>query len=342
MNYKKIIFFCRRPKYRFGGIWSVVSQQVRIFELEREIFMVTSFIDLCRELKLFAAKRTIIFVHGFSDISLFRYLIFRLLSLENIPVIWQPHAHAFNAHRRPLLARAYFSLVGRMVSRVAEKVIAVSPLERKVLIELGVLPQKVVVLPNCIDNKWRQFFTEAESPSADCLFPTSNPPLKNFCLIVSRDEPNKYLDRAENQIALLKGLGLSTVLICPNPKPTRRFSRIIEYLDDVNLAQLFFQAKIVLIPSKFEAFSLVGIQAIQMGTPVICWENVGLASFSGASEFVLTAKSETLTANEIEQALIIKDQFPRRSAQVWLENFGPCSYESAVKEIVDPTNPVYV
>jgi len=75
---------------------------------------------------------------------------------------------------------------------------------------------------------------------------------------------------------------VSFCLACPDPRlwPTSLPKNVL-LLDGVNAnkSALLQAARVVLLPSKFETASMVGLESIAMGTPVITWEHIPLNEY---------------------------------------------------------------
>ena len=102
---------------------------------------------------------------------------------------------------------------------------------------------------------------------------------KKYFLFIGRDHVNKGLDEFVNLSNYFND-DINFVIVSKTKRNISddRFN-IFEGLSDISLQVLIKNAEAVIIPSKYEAFSLVGLDSIMLGTPIICSENVMLKSF---------------------------------------------------------------
>lgn len=325
----RIVFFCRSPKFGTGGIWKVVEGQIRSLSASYQHSLVSSFREVWAKFFSDRSVNEVFWIHGFSDFVVIKGLL-GIVLLRPACVIWQPHAHPFVAHSRPFLARFFFTMFGSLLAKLSDVVVSVSPLERDLLYSLGVSERKLKVVPNFVDDAWdiSDDSLELSSDFGDLL-------QSNFVLVVARDEPNKNLQRVYESTTLLESSGYKVVVVCPNLTHRHSSWFVFDQVDEKQLKSLFRLSSFVVIPSNFEAFSLVGLQAIQSCKPLLCWRGVGLSSFSGSEQFVRIVSEDHIEVEDIRAVASLKRGISTSVVHEFLQQFRFTQYQCLVNTILD-------
>jgi glycosyltransferase involved in cell wall biosynthesis len=170
----------------------------------------------------------------------------------------------------------------RHAYRQARTVVAVSETVRDELGALGVPPDTIVTIPNGVDIA--EFHPPRPDPAAEDRTPfglPANVPVGLF--IGDLRTPRKNLDtvlRALQQVPLLHLAVAGSTADSPYPALARTLglsSRVhfLGYCDAV--PQLMRAVDICLCPSRYEPFSMVALESLASGTPVLTSRNVGAA-----------------------------------------------------------------
>lgn len=216
-------------------------------------------------------NRKLVIVHGYSRPSPF--LTGLACWLSSTPYIWMPHSHPFKHHRRPLLSKLYFKIFNVHVGRHAEAIIAINDSEVHFFERIYGLSKRIVLIPNA--------YGKVDMGKFECEDECFTQLPERFFLFVGRNDSNKNLNFLLENIAILRGFNASLVIVSDSTAK-KDVDGVFFYsgVSDKELACLYTQAEAVIVPSKYEAFSLVALEAASYGTPVICSNTVAYAKFS--------------------------------------------------------------
>ena len=172
--------------------------------------------------------------------------------------------------RTPLERLYARTMLGRAVRR-SRRVVAVSRTTRDELVErLGAPPDRIVVVPNGVDDRFRRRLPASEVAAA--LATVGLAP--GYLLFVGNPKPHKNLDlllAAHRQLRRQPGSApLLVVAGDPGsvPAATESVRRLGRVADDL-LPALYQGAAITVVPSRWEGFGLPALEAMAGGTPVV-------------------------------------------------------------------------
>jgi len=178
----------------------------------------------------------------------------------------------------------------------ADHLVAATPAEQKQLVELyGADPRKVTIIPPGVDLR----LFHPHSPE-DAKSRIGVKPCDNMILFVGRIEPLKGIDTLLRAMALLayecptwvKQLCVAIIGGDPNTTENEEMERLkairaelgitdlVTFLgahDQDKLHHYYSAAEMVIMPSHYESFGMVALEAMACGTPVIASEVGGLA-----------------------------------------------------------------
>ncbi len=244
------------------------------------------------------------------------------------------------------------------IMRVADRLIAATPIEENQMVELyGASPQKISVVPPGVDL---DRFRPMDKKQARSYIDVS--PNHRMILFVGRIQPLKGIDTLIRALALIKQRDptlAQTLCVCiiggsatPDSELERleveRLNALRASLDIQNLVAFsgakeqdiliyyYSAAEMVVMPSHYESFGMVAIEAMACGTPVIA-SDVGGLSFSiesGFNGYLVPGQNPEALANKI--LLLLK--YPRLreqlsdQAQAWVRRF---SWSNIADELIE-------
>ncbi len=251
-----------------------------------------------------------------------------------IPIVHMFHTLVLMKNRvaqSPSEIEGEYRLEGeRKVLSIADRVIAATPAE---LAQLQFLYQadtrRVVIIPPGVDL--RRFYP---IPPDEAREFTGAPPCGRMILFVGRIEPLKGLDVLFQAIAILrKRADLCDQSFCltviggePDANPETmsvEMSRLQSLRDQSGLADLvtflgkqdqetlpyyYSAAEIVVVPSYYESFGMVALEAMACGTPVVASQVGGLAFLvqDGVTGYTVPVEDPQTLADRL--VLLLKDE----------------------------------
>ena len=255
------------------GIVSHCNSLYQLFQNDKEVVVMEPQNYPYRSIKLFngvfrfrplvrAIKNSgadIVHVHGYTSIQSGQALIAAALCRKKI--VYSPHWHPFNELRRPLLAKLFFyTTIAPFVKLFASHCVGINDEDTAFLKKLG---KPVSTFPHWIANQ--PSVSSIERKTRQILF-------------VGRfDAANKGIDylwhlpEGRYDIHLV---GRCTI----NP---RSDMTVHTNIPSSELEELYRSSSLVVIPSQYEAFSLVALEALSVSTPVVMSDKVRIADYLG-------------------------------------------------------------
>lgn len=125
------------------------------------------------------------------------------------------------------------------------------------------------------------------------------------------DSPRKGLKAAVTAVSLLArsqpGVELVLVGRWHNPPALPDFCTWAGFRSSEEITQLLSTAGALIIPSKFEEFGFVGLEALAAGCPVVCTQDVGLVGLSTNGIVVSRSREASDLADALAVALSISE-----------------------------------
>lgn len=182
--------------------------------------------------------------------------------------VYCPHGWAFSRDSSGRSQKAV-AAVERVLSRVTDRIICISDYERRAALDIGIAPEKLVVIDNGISPRPEAV---ARVPRAD------GKPLIAFAGRFDRQKGydtflevmRRLGDRAHAQ-AIGSAIVSSDAL--PDTPPN---VELLGWQPREKVFDLFARADLLLVPSRWEGFGLVAVEAMQAGLPVFASRVGGL------------------------------------------------------------------
>ena len=276
------------PLSKSDGLDANVQGLIRLFANDEEVcllpttdytvhhipFIGQSFIDkgeICASIE--QTNPDVIHVHGAYSFTL--PVAVSCARKYNKPVVLSPHFHPFWALRRPLAGKIFFDLITRHVLKKVDTVFTINNEDTEIISRHH---KNVVKLPH-----WSKFPPETTEMCKD----------ESMILFVGRlAESNKgfehlwHLPEGEYQIHCV---GSGEVPLRSDMQ--RHFN-----ISDDELHDLYRKASLLVVPSRYEAFSYAALEALMCGTPVVCSDRVRIVDYLGGIEGVRVFKYQDFDA----------------------------------------------
>jgi len=206
----------------------------------------------------------------------------RHLHRAGVPYVVAPNGTAPIIERRRLAKHLFDAVIGDGTMRAAARFVAVTSAEQRQLVQLGVDPDSIRLVPNPIDLE------EFSSPVARGAFRArSGLGARTLVLFLGKVTPRKRLDVLIRALAETRRTD-ATLAIAGNDMggvtQARELARSIGVGDRVLFTGLLrgrerlealADADVVVYPSEQEIFGLVPLESLLVGTPVIVSDDSG-------------------------------------------------------------------
>ena len=224
----------------------------------------------------------IIHIHGAYSFTL--YVAVKCAMKYGLPIFLSPHFHPFWALRRPTMGKLFFQVVTKNILRHIKTVFTINCEDTEIFKKYH---SNVKRIPH-----WSKFLVSEEMPM-------KNP---KMILFVGRlEESNKgfehlyYLPEGKYEIHCI-GKGCVSLR-----------SDMVKHtnVSEVELSRLYQQASLLVVPSRYEAFSYVTLEALVNYTPVVISERVRIADYLHDISGVCTFKYQDYNdfVSKVEQTI---------------------------------------
>lgn len=312
------------PKNKFGGIRKHCQELYELFIGNSTISILpiidipNLYIPILRK-RIFRWKAlyyylkdsgcNIVHIHGFATLDVAQAIIAAAFAKKRI--VYSPHFHPFKYLRRPLLGKIYFYGCLRFLFRYISAIITITSVDANFFARYH---KHVYKVPHLFDEDRAEITSKL-------------PKKKNMILFVGRNEENKGLFHLMNLDPKYE------VHLVTNGIVGRKDFIVHTNISNEALDALYEQTSLVVIPSRYEAFSYVALEAFAHGTPVVMSDTVmiadylrGIKGFStftfGDEQAFLKAVDETIGTNvETEKILSIfsKEKIKNQYTHIYLK-----------------------
>lgn len=194
-------------------------------------------------------KPDIIDIHGFAVFSAIQAIIIAKTLGEKI--IYSPHYHPFYTLNNPRIAKLFFILFIKPFLKYCNAIVTINNTDTHFFLKFC---KNVLRIPHFVKN--------------NPLLRTNSYTIENTILFVGRNEQNKgieYINKIPHQYTVH----------CVTDTPILQTNVINHHnLSEDKLGELYQMAQLVVVPSRYEAFSLVAMEAMNHGTPVLMSDRV--------------------------------------------------------------------
>jgi len=270
--------------------------------------------------KILEIKPDIIHIHGFSNFSVYQAL--KTSINLGLKVFYTPAYHPFEFHRRPFLAKAFFHIfLKRKLLAKCFKITTFSEYEKLFFIYY-INNSKIVVLPSGVE-----YVNGIEAKQK---------PKENNLIFVARPVHSKGFNLIQKLEKSLEEMKIKINVVGPNLNYVN--STVFKYysnISDKELNSLYRNATATIIPSMYESFSIVGLESLSQGTPIIISDRVMLKEYfkdkDYVTEFNYTDGHDALL-NCIKKAIGCNENHYLRISQESISDIKRFRWDNVVKE----------
>jgi glycosyltransferase involved in cell wall biosynthesis len=228
--------------------------------------------------ELLKAKYHCIHIHGYTDILIWQVL--KIAVKYNIPIIYSPHYHPFEVLTHPRQGWVYFHFFIKKYLKHISKIVTINNDDTLFYSRYS---NNVYKIPHWINNDLKN---------------RPKNKVANMILFVGRIASNKGLE----YLNLLKD-NIDYNIHCITSAPITGNFTIHSEVSESELQNLYQNASLVIVPSKYEAFSYVCLEALVNGTPVLISDRIRILDYikdvSGVTVFEYGNKADFIKKIDI-------------------------------------------
>ena len=211
----------------------------------------------------------IVHVHGFSSFLVYQCLMLTKRVLPDVTLIYTPHYHPFEFHSKPLLAFLFFHVFLKKSLVYVDCLIALTEGEKDFFTPF-LSERQIKILPNGIQN--HMGLIEKKKP------------IQHSILFIGRDDDNKRMDFLESQREYFESQAIKCYMVTNKPKVSDKNFTYYSSLKMDQLEKLYQECSVLVVPSKYEAFSLVALEAMSYGMPILISDHVQIKYYLDRGE----------------------------------------------------------
>ena len=209
----------------------------------------------------------VVHIHGFSS-----FFIFQAISVipKNAKSIYTPCYHPFSAHNRPLLAYLFFHLFSVRYIKKVSKIILLTKTE-KFFFKDFISEDRLTVIPGGITT----------------IYDKVEPKICNRTLLfIGRHDDNKRLDFLHSNKEFFFNNNVKVKVVTNVALNDNDVFEYYKGLTQSELLEVYKSCSIIVIPSRYESFSLVALEAMSAGLLVLMSSNIMIKDYIQNESFV--------------------------------------------------------
>ncbi|MCQ2074670.1 MAG: glycosyltransferase family 4 protein [Bacteroidaceae bacterium] len=209
-------------------------------------------------LKKAIAQADIVHVNGYTAFGTLQALVYARRMHKT--VVYIAHWHPFKYLSHPVLSEVFFHILFKPVIKAcADRIVAINNDDFRFFSSFS---NKVIIIHHWFVPENTGNHSVQRSKDMILFVGRLNDPIKNFKML-NNIAPDRYEVHC---------VGRGDVVLRPDFVRHQNVSR-------EELASLYKQASLVVVSSRYEAFSYVAMEAMSNGTPVLMSDNVRIADF---------------------------------------------------------------
>ncbi len=257
------------------------------FELVKESispkFKVVKYNNLSHIFKIIVSKKESAFLFiGYADSHII--YSFTLSLLSNAKIIYLPAFHPWNTMRRKYLAYIYEKYIFKFFLKRSALILCLSKMESDTIKDIyhGANTQVIKISSPILNNLKKIKKNQKKS-----------------IIFIGRDDHNKNMDYFINLSKEIKSITskYDFIVISNTKRKLPNYIQIKSDLSESELLKIYIKCVAIVVPSYWESFSIVGLEAIKLGGKLICNKNVMLGNY--ANDFPSLIMNETSNVNKI-------------------------------------------
>lgn len=260
---------CLVPEQHVDGLFEKTRQS--IFTFDREKRGLKSLINLFTKMKAIIKQEQPDVIHFHSTFAAFIGRLYILFSgkRNKIHTVYSPHAFAFLMKSSQLKRKIYIA-IEYLFSFITDKIICVSNYEYDEAVKIGIQPSKLVVVHNGVKSTQPDSFKTIDiSDRVNFLFVGRFDYQKGIDVLLkaikslSEEEKRKYFFNFVGDV--VNGESDSNLI-------SHDISSCVAmhgWLAKEKIFEQYSRADCIIIPSRWEGFAMVPLEAMAHGTPVI-------------------------------------------------------------------------
>lgn len=202
---------------------------------------------------------------GYADLHIIFGFIVSLFT--NNKIIYLPAFHPWKTMRRKYLAYIYEKFILKFVLNKSKLILCLSNKEKNILKKINPKSNiKVIKMSSSILNKQKINFNKS----------------RNSIIFVGRDDYSKNLTKficISKKIRKIKK-NYKFIIVSDTNRELPDYIFVKRNLTKYQLLKIYENSLAIIVPSLWESFSIAGLEAIFMGSKLICNQNVMLGSYA--------------------------------------------------------------
>ena len=239
----------------------------------------------------------VVHIVGFSS-----FFIFQVISVmpKNVNSVYTPCYHPFAAHNRPLLAYLFFHLFSVRYIKKLNNIILLTKSEKD-FFKRFILEDKLTIIPGGITTIGYKL--EPKTYNRTLLF-------------IGRHDENKRLDFLHSNKSFFSNNNIKVKVVTNMLLDDDDIFEYHKGLTQIELLEVYKSCSIIVVPSRYESFSLVALEAMSAGLLVLMSSNVMIKDYIQHESFVGVFEygNQDSFKRELIEMMGLKDaEFSKRS-----------------------------